>query len=172
MGDASLRPAILVISDTAAKDPSTDKAGNLLTDTFAVDGGDRWHSPFVKIVPDSIIEIQRTIQQWSDGEDYFNLIITTGGTGFAVKDVTPEVSLAFHLLLYSIYLPFLMTRYRLLGYFYSLTVMTKGHQSTHPPLCSGFSVSQPLLELLKLYASADDRRKTCNVGGFIASHSM
>jgi gephyrin len=91
MGDARLRPAVLVISDTASKDPSTDKAGNILADTFSADGGDQWRPPIVKIVPDSIIEIQQIVRQWSDNEDYFNLIITTGGTGFAVKDVTPEV---------------------------------------------------------------------------------
>ena len=93
MGDARLKPAILVISDTASKDPSTDKAGNVLKETFSTDGGGHWRPPVVKIVPDSIIEIQQTVQQWSDALDYFNLIITTGGTGFAVKDVTPEVGL-------------------------------------------------------------------------------
>jgi gephyrin len=93
MGDARLKPAILVISDTASKDPSTDKSGDVLTETFSTDGGSQWHAPLVKIVPDSVIEIQRTVQQWSDTEDYFNLIITTGGTGFAVKDITPEVGL-------------------------------------------------------------------------------
>ena len=93
MGDARLKPAILVISDTASKDPSTDKAGNVLTETFSTDGGDQWRPPVVKIVPDSIIEIRRTVRQWSDAQDFFNLIITTGGTGFAVKDVTPEVCL-------------------------------------------------------------------------------
>jgi gephyrin len=95
MGDAGLKPAILVISDTASKDPSTDKSGDVLTETFSTDGGSQWHAPLVKIVPDNVIEIQRTIQQWSDTEDYFNLIITTGGTGFAIKDITPEVSLLF-----------------------------------------------------------------------------
>ena len=93
MGDARLKPAILVISDTASKDPSTDKSGDVLTETFSTDGGSQWHAPLVKIVPDSVIEIQRTVQQWCDTEDYFNLIVTTGGTGFAVKDITPEVGL-------------------------------------------------------------------------------
>jgi gephyrin len=102
MGDARLRPAVLVISDTASKDPSTDKAGNVLTDTFSADGGDQWRPPLVQIVPDSIIEIQRTVQQWSDSEGYFNLIITTGGTGFAVKDVTPEVGHSVFLLRYNL----------------------------------------------------------------------
>lgn len=100
MGDGRLRPAVLVISDTASKDASTDKAGNILTDTFATDGGDLWRPPLVRIVPDSILEIQRTVQQWSDSEEFFNLIITTGGTGFAVKDVTPEVGLSVVLFLF------------------------------------------------------------------------
>lgn len=91
MSVARLRPAILVISDTASKDPSTDKAGHVLTQTFSEDGGDKWEDPIVKIVPDSVTDIQRIVQQWSDTEDYYcNLIITTGGTGFAVKDNTPE----------------------------------------------------------------------------------
>ncbi len=90
MSDPKLKPAILIISDTASKDPSTDKAGDVLTEAFSSEGGDRWASPLTKIVPDSTTEIQRAVQQWSDSEDYFNLIITTGGTGFAVKDNTPE----------------------------------------------------------------------------------
>ena len=94
MGDARLKPAILVISDTASKDPSTDKSGNVLTETFSTDGGSQWHAPLVKIVPDNVIEIQQTVQQWSDTEEYFNLVITTGGTGFAVEDITPEVGLS------------------------------------------------------------------------------
>ena len=93
MADARLTPAILVISDTASQDPSTDKSGDVLTETFSTDGGNQWRAPVVKIVSDSILEIQRTVQQWSDTAEYFNLIITTGGTGFAVKDVTPEVGL-------------------------------------------------------------------------------
>lgn len=94
MGDTRLKPAILVISDTASKDPSTDKSGDVLTKTFSTDGGRQWHAPLVKIVPDNVIEIQRTVQQWSDTGEYFNLVITTGGTGFAVKDITPEVGLS------------------------------------------------------------------------------
>lgn len=103
MGDARLSPAILVISDTASKDPSTDKGGDVLTETFSSDGRDQWSSPVVRIIPDSIADIQRTVQQWSDVEDYFNLIVTTGGTGFAVKDVTPEVGLSVSLTLQSVH---------------------------------------------------------------------
>ncbi|PGH18454.1 hypothetical protein AJ79_00524 [Helicocarpus griseus UAMH5409] len=90
MADSKLKVAILVISDTASRHPSTDKAANALAETFAADGGDRWNDPTSVIVPDNVLEIQRQILSWTDTEDYFNLVITTGGTGFAVKDNTPE----------------------------------------------------------------------------------
>ncbi|KAL2362078.1 hypothetical protein RJZ56_005019 [Blastomyces dermatitidis] len=90
MADSKLKAAILVISDTASRDPSTEKAASALTQTFAAEGGGRWSDPAIVIVPDNVLEIQRQILSWTDAEDYFNLVITTGGTGFAVKDNTPE----------------------------------------------------------------------------------
>uniref|UniRef100_A0ABM5F9X6 Gephyrin isoform X11 n=1 Tax=Pogona vitticeps TaxID=103695 RepID=A0ABM5F9X6_9SAUR len=42
-----------------------------------------------KIVPDEIEEIKETLTDWCD-EKELNLILTTGGTGFAPRDVTPE----------------------------------------------------------------------------------
>ncbi|XP_060130045.1 gephyrin isoform X5 [Zootoca vivipara] len=42
-----------------------------------------------KIVPDEIDEIKETLIDWCD-EKELNLILTTGGTGFAPRDVTPE----------------------------------------------------------------------------------
>lgn len=91
MAEGKLRAAILVVSDTAAQDPSSDKAGAALTATFAAEGSSNWETPVTKIVPDNVLDIQLAIRNWSDGEEQFNLIITTGGTGFAVKDNTPEV---------------------------------------------------------------------------------
>jgi gephyrin len=66
-----------------------------LTAVFAEGGGrsGAWSAPLVKVVPDDVLEIQRAIHQWADGEEFFNLIVTSGGTGFAVKDNTPEVRL-------------------------------------------------------------------------------
>ncbi|KIV93886.1 hypothetical protein PV10_05065 [Exophiala mesophila] len=89
-----LRPAILIVSDTAFADPSTDKAGSALTETFSVDGAGRWEEPIIEIVKDDVLEIQRAVRSWSDGESQasgpINLIVTTGGTGFARRDFTPE----------------------------------------------------------------------------------
>ena len=91
MGDIKLRAAILIVSETASKDPSTDKAGDILKETFTSDPKKQWTALDSKIVPDSVLDIQRCIQAWTDTDEHMNLIITTGGTGFATKDYTPEV---------------------------------------------------------------------------------
>ena len=87
---ATLRASILVVSDTAASDPSTDKAIPILTDLFNVKGEGRWAVHENTIVADDVLAIQRQICRWSDAVDPVNLIVTTGGTGFAVRDITPD----------------------------------------------------------------------------------
>ena len=86
-----LRAAILVVSTTASKDPSADASGGVLSKVFNNEGGGKWKVDEVKIVGDNVLDIQRSITTWADKEDAVNLIITTGGTGFAVSDNTPEV---------------------------------------------------------------------------------
>lgn len=88
---AALRAAILIVSTTAAQDPSLDAAEVALRDVFEHDGGGQWSVAETKIVSDDVPQIQRQIMSWTDGVDAaFNLIVTTGGTGFAVSDLTPE----------------------------------------------------------------------------------
>lgn len=91
MAESSLKPAILIVSDTASENPSSDKTVDVLTASFAAAGSSTWESPVTKIVPDDVLEIQRALCGWTDGPDWFNLILLSGGTGFAVKDNTPEV---------------------------------------------------------------------------------
>lgn len=85
-----LQAAVLIISDTASQDPSTDKAGAVLGDLIAIEGNDQWDITKHDIVPDDISAIQRAVIRFCDGEDYVNFLITTGGTGFSAKDRTPE----------------------------------------------------------------------------------
>ncbi|KAK4187099.1 Gephyrin [Podospora australis] len=86
-----LRAAILVVSTTAAQDPSTDKAEATLRDVFEQDGGGQWAVTEVQIVSDVVADIQHQIKQWTDTKDgHVNLVVTTGGTGFAITDGTPE----------------------------------------------------------------------------------
>ncbi|KAK0968818.1 hypothetical protein LTR91_016543 [Friedmanniomyces endolithicus] len=89
---SKLRAAILIISETASKDPTTDKGIAALQEVFTRIAGDRWDANETRIVPDNVHDIQRSIKGWCDGTDPINLIATSGGTGFAQKDVTPEVS--------------------------------------------------------------------------------
>lgn len=92
MSYKSFRVGILVISDTAASSPFTDSTGPVLKDEISQASANQWSVPEVRIVPDDVLDIQRSILQWTDGPLYMNLVITTGGTGFATRDVTPEVS--------------------------------------------------------------------------------
>ncbi|RAH49763.1 bifunctional molybdopterin adenylyltransferase MobB/molybdopterin molybdotransferase MoeA family protein [Aspergillus brunneoviolaceus CBS 621.78] len=86
----TLKAAILVVSDTASQDPSTDKVGDALTNVLSTAGPNTWDKPVIKIVPDSVLDIQRAICDWADGPNWVNLICVSGGTGFAAKDITPE----------------------------------------------------------------------------------
>ncbi|KAL1591384.1 hypothetical protein SLS60_011997 [Paraconiothyrium brasiliense] len=90
MTDKKLKAAILVVSETASHDPSTDKCIPVLQDVFANLGNDQWEVASTEIIPDSVLDIQKSIRTWTDGEKPINLIVTSGGTGFATKDVTPE----------------------------------------------------------------------------------
>jgi molybdenum cofactor synthesis domain-containing protein len=89
---SKLRAAIIVISETASKDASTDKCIPALQEVFQQDGGDRWETAETRIVADDVSAIRSAIKAYTDGADNANLVVTSGGTGFAQKDVTPEVS--------------------------------------------------------------------------------
>jgi molybdenum cofactor synthesis domain-containing protein len=45
------------------------------------------------VVPDDLRKIQQTLETWADSGDQ-DIILTTGGTGFAPRDITPEATLA------------------------------------------------------------------------------
>jgi gephyrin len=87
-----LKVGILIVSTTASKDPSTDAAEPVLRDVFEKEGEGKWEIADTKIVPDVVTQIQRQIMLWADIAEGISLIITTGGTGFAIADNTPEVT--------------------------------------------------------------------------------
>lgn len=79
-----LRIAVLTVSDTRTQE--TDKSGALLIERLARAG----HELAGKaIAPDDIEAIQRAVRGWAD-DPAIDVILTTGGTGFAPRDVTPE----------------------------------------------------------------------------------
>lgn len=87
--DAVFHPlhiAILTISDTRTL--ANDTSGALLAERVA-SGGHRVAAR--AIVPDDVAEIQAQISRWVDGADGgIDVVLTTGGTGFSTRDVTPE----------------------------------------------------------------------------------
>lgn len=56
-----------------------------------------------KIVPDDWDQIRATLVEWSDMRR-LNLILTTGGTGFSPRDVTPEVDIDVLLVIFFVVL--------------------------------------------------------------------
>jgi len=79
-----LRIAVLAISDT--RTPDTDGSGALLAERIAAAG----HALAGRaIVRDDVEAIRGQVQVWVADPDV-DLILTTGGTGFAPRDVTPE----------------------------------------------------------------------------------
>ncbi|XP_070698164.1 gephyrin a [Pempheris klunzingeri] len=89
--DHQTRVGILTVSDSCFRNLAEDRSGVNLKDLV--------HDPSLlggviaayKIVPDEIDEIKETLLEWCD-ELELNLILTTGGTGFAPRDVTPEAT--------------------------------------------------------------------------------
>ncbi|ETS83185.1 hypothetical protein PFICI_05061 [Pestalotiopsis fici W106-1] len=88
---SKLKAAILIVSTTAAKDPSKDASAEILKDVLEREGGGNWDLVETKIVPDKLDEIQGALKLWFTKQ--VNLILTTGGTGFATSDNTPEAVL-------------------------------------------------------------------------------
>ncbi|KAF8607848.1 hypothetical protein BDV93DRAFT_519847 [Ceratobasidium sp. AG-I] len=87
---ASYKVAILTVSDTASQDPLQDKSGPIIRDILTnTDSGLQFTVDALVIVPDNVGLIQSVIKGWTIGGLY-DWIITTGGTGFGTRDVTPE----------------------------------------------------------------------------------
>ncbi|GCF06533.1 molybdopterin adenylyltransferase [Dictyobacter arantiisoli] len=80
---------ILTISDGAARHERQDISGERIRELVARLPDSAVHSQ--RIVPDEQDQIVSTLLQWSD-EQHLNLILTTGGTGLAPRDVTPEAT--------------------------------------------------------------------------------
>jgi molybdenum cofactor biosynthesis protein B len=79
-----LRIAVLTVSDS--RDEETDKSGRLLAERLTAAGHELAGKAIVK---DEIEAIRDQVKAWVDNPQV-DLIISTGGTGFAPRDVTPE----------------------------------------------------------------------------------
>jgi gephyrin len=92
MSSKTLKAAIIIVSTTASEDPTTDGTVPILSDVFANDGGQwDWDVTSTAIVPDNKDRIEKAVLDRTDIDNAPNLIVTSGGTGFAESDCTPEV---------------------------------------------------------------------------------
>lgn len=87
-----MRVAVLTISDRSARGERADSSGPLITTLLteallAVEIGEQ------AIVADDLAAIAQTLRAWCDAGEV-DVILTTGGTGFAPRDVTPEATRA------------------------------------------------------------------------------
>jgi len=80
-----IQVGIITVSDRASAGDYGDLGGPALKEVAQKNG---WHVLAEAIVPDEIARIQETIRSFAT--QGCGLILTTGGTGIAARDVTPE----------------------------------------------------------------------------------
>lgn len=86
----SIRFGILTLSDRSARGERPDASGPALAELIQARG---WIVAAQRILPDDEASIRAGLIAWADSGD-FDVILTTGGTGFAPRDVTPDATRA------------------------------------------------------------------------------
>ncbi len=83
-----IRIGILIISDRSSRGERIDITGpelrNLLNST-------EYSVTLYEVIPDEFGEIAGRLSKWSD-EKLVDIILTSGGTGFSTRDITPEAT--------------------------------------------------------------------------------
>ncbi len=84
-----IRLGILTISDKGSRGERIDKSGETIKECLAS------LAAVIKydIVPDEKALISARLKDWCDSDE-LDLVLTTGGTGLAPRDVTPEATLS------------------------------------------------------------------------------
>ena len=85
-----MRLAILTVSDAGARGERADGSGDAVAEWAAARGASLAARA---LVPDDTVAIAAQLVTWCDG-DVADVVLTTGGTGLAPRDVTPEATRA------------------------------------------------------------------------------
>lgn len=86
----ALRVGILTVSDACSRGEREDRSGDRIEEWCGREG----HLvPLRATVPDETTEVVPLLLAWADGGEV-DVILTTGGTGFGPRDVTPEATRA------------------------------------------------------------------------------
>ena len=83
-----LRIGILTVSDRSSRDERPDLSGPVLVEMVK---DQDWGVVETLIVPDDLDVLRDTLSMWADSGD-MDIILTTGGTGFSPRDITPEAT--------------------------------------------------------------------------------
>jgi molybdenum cofactor synthesis domain-containing protein len=86
----SLRFGVLTVSDRSARGLRPDASGPAIIKQIEARG---WQVVWDDIVPDEANVLEKILAQWADSNQ-LDVLLTTGGTGFSPRDVTPEATLA------------------------------------------------------------------------------
>ena len=80
-----MRSAVLTVSDRVSRGEADDASGDVLEELLRADG----HDVERRVVPDEAGEIAAAIEELAAAAE---VVLTTGGTGLAPRDVTPEAT--------------------------------------------------------------------------------
>ena len=86
----TIRFAIMTVSDRSARGERTDASGPALAQLLEAQG---WSVVRQLVLPDEEYQIRANLISWVDSGE-LDVILTTGGTGFSPRDVTPEATRA------------------------------------------------------------------------------
>jgi molybdopterin adenylyltransferase len=86
----SMRAALITISTSKSRGEGEDTSGERLTELAGAIGA---VIAAHEVIPDDRELIEERLRHWADAERC-DLVLTTGGTGFAPTDVTPEATRA------------------------------------------------------------------------------
>jgi len=86
----ALKAAVITISNSKARGHGEDTSGERLAELAAAIGAEPIER---EVIPDDRGLIEERLRHWADAEGC-DLVLTTGGTGFAPTDVTPEATRA------------------------------------------------------------------------------
>ena len=88
--DLPLRAAVITLSDKGSRGEREDKSGPLIVEMLTATG---YKVEEALLLPDDAAQLKTQLLRLADARQV-NLILTTGGTGFAPRDITPEATLA------------------------------------------------------------------------------
>jgi len=86
---ALLRAKVLTVSDGVVAGTREDRSGQALHDALVAAG---WEVVDRRVVPDGATSVGTALRALCDG--FAGVVVTTGGTGFAPRDLTPEGTVA------------------------------------------------------------------------------